>query len=71
LLLENNGYKIVDHCSPPRIMSIRHLFSFWLANKLPQAFSRAGQGCLKFIGLWERNLCINLGDILTVIGRKL
>lgn len=69
-LLEDAGFEVLDQYQPARGMSIQHLYSFWLSRLMPKSVASAGANVLKKINLWNKGLKINIGDIISVIGRK-
>ena len=71
LLFRNNDIQILESYSPKRIMSMEHLFNCWIVPRLPKTISRIIDTFLHFSGLWNRNLGMNIGDMLTVVGQKL
>ncbi len=70
-LLENNGFKVIDHYHPTRRMSFRYLTRYWLRRYLPAPIASTLQSALQKMNLWERSIGLNIGDIITVVGRKL
>lgn len=70
-LLSNSGFSIIGHYYPTRRMSIRHFSKRWLRSYLPPFIGNALQGALQKTRFWEQTIGLNLGDILTVVARKL
>lgn len=69
-LLVNSGFRVAGHYHPTRRMSVRHLVRHWLRQHLPASIVDALQSSLQKTSLWERTVSLNIGDIITVIGRK-
>jgi len=69
-LLEDNGFEVIDHCHPCRRMSLSHLSRFWIKRYLPARLSDAADRWLQRMNLGSHVVALNLGDILTVVGRK-
>jgi 2-polyprenyl-3-methyl-5-hydroxy-6-metoxy-1,4-benzoquinol methylase len=70
-LMVNSGLEIVDYYHSTRHMSVRHLVTHWFRRYLPASMADALQRSLNRTSLWARPICFNIGDIITVIGRKL
>jgi SAM-dependent methyltransferase len=70
-LLDISGFKVVDQFQPKRYMSFHHLMKYWVRKYLPVSLSNALQNSFKKLGLMERTIGLNIGDILTVLARKL
>jgi 2-polyprenyl-3-methyl-5-hydroxy-6-metoxy-1,4-benzoquinol methylase len=70
-LLANHGFRVVDRFYPTRRMSIRHLVKHWFRRYLPKFMADALQNALERTSLWERTIGMNIGDIVTVVARKL
>jgi 2-polyprenyl-3-methyl-5-hydroxy-6-metoxy-1,4-benzoquinol methylase len=68
--MEQNGFKVIDSYRPQRIMSIRHLYTRWLAKDWPKSLFQVGRSILQLSGVWERNLGVDTGDMLAMIGRN-
>jgi hypothetical protein len=68
--LENNGFEVIDSYRPQRIMSISHFYSFWLAKTWPKSLFQFGRNILQGSGIWERNIEVDMGDMLAMIGKK-
>jgi len=71
VLLNNLGFKVVDSFRPARIMSVRHLLTQWIASRLPKRFAQGMLNLVQRTGLWERTISINMGDMLSVIAKKI
>lgn len=69
-LLVNNGFSIVDCYFSTRYMSIRHMTRQWLRRYLPSLVVDPFEHLLQKTSLWERIIGLNIGDVITVIGRK-
>jgi 2-polyprenyl-3-methyl-5-hydroxy-6-metoxy-1,4-benzoquinol methylase len=70
-LLTQTGFTVVDHYFPTRRMSIRHLIKHWGTRFLPERIALGMQSTAKKAGLWEKTIALNVGDIVTVIARKI
>ena len=70
LFLRKNGFEVIESFQPKRIMSAQHLFDRWLAEKFPIGLRRIGNQILRMGDLGNKSVDINVGDMLTVIGRK-
>lgn len=70
LLLENHGFQVLSTCHPTRRMTVRHLVADWGGRYLPEPVTSAAQALVRRLGLWERVISMNLGDIVEVMGRK-
>jgi hypothetical protein len=51
-------------------MTMRHLTEDWGGNVLPKPVASMSQSAVKQLGLWERTIGLNLGDIVAVLARK-
>jgi 2-polyprenyl-3-methyl-5-hydroxy-6-metoxy-1,4-benzoquinol methylase len=71
MLLRNHGFEILKSYPSKRIMSIQHFYSCWLVKKLPKILHQPGARILKLVGLWNISFSLSIGDILTVIARKM
>ncbi len=71
LLLSDSGFKIIDAYHPTRRMSVRHLTCYWFRRYLPASLANALIDSLQKTSLWVKTIGINIGDIITVTGRKL
>ncbi|MEM7130834.1 MAG: class I SAM-dependent methyltransferase [Chloroflexota bacterium] len=69
-LLETNGFDVMETFYPTRSMSLRHLMNFWGRQYLPNPLVNQVERISRRLRLWERSISVNLGDIVTVIGRK-
>lgn len=70
LFLENNGFEVLDIVNSTRHMTVRHLLSRWLSPLLPRILLQIAEVTSKRLRFWERIISLNLGDIITVVGRK-
>lgn len=70
-LLVNNGFRVIDHFHSTRHVSVRHLVNRWFRQYLPVPVADLLQRSLQKTSLWEHTIGLNIGDIITVIGRKL
>lgn len=70
MLLEKHGFQVLCSYHPSRRMTVRHLIAYWGGRYLPARMVSAARGIAERLGWWERVIGINLGDIVTVIGRK-
>jgi SAM-dependent methyltransferase len=70
LFLEERGFLVKNTYSPARQMTVRHLITFWGRRYLPEVVTDLMEWFIKHLGLWERIVKVNLGDILTVIASK-
>lgn len=70
LFLRNNGFEIVENYQPKRFMSVQHLYNLWLVKRLPKVASRIGDKILQSESIRQKTIGVNIGDMLTVIGRK-
>ncbi len=70
-LLCDSGFEVIDHYHPTRYMSVRHLIRHWFRRYLPAPIVDALQRALQKTSLWEQTIGLNMGDIITIIGRKL
>jgi SAM-dependent methyltransferase len=70
LLLEQQGLRVVEHFSPARRMTIRHLIEDWGSHYVPPQVIRAAARTLNRLGLWHLVIKLNLGDIVTVVARR-
>lgn len=69
-LLERNGFSVLTSYRPTRRMSYRHLTSIWGRRVLPNGLAHTAQRGVQALGLWEKSIHINLGDIVAVLARK-
>ncbi len=69
-LLVNSGFEVIYHYHPTRRMSVRHLIRHWFRRYLPASMCDALQRSIQKTSLWEQTIGLNIGDIITVIGRK-
>lgn len=70
VLLAGLGFRVVNTYYPTRRMSVRYLTTAWGGRYLPAGVTRLLNQGLQRLGLWERSLQLNLGDIVAVIGQK-
>jgi 2-polyprenyl-3-methyl-5-hydroxy-6-metoxy-1,4-benzoquinol methylase len=70
-LLLDSGFRVIDTYHPTRRMSVCHLTRHWFQRYLPASIAGALQKSLQKTPLWEKTIGINIGDIITVVGRKL
>lgn len=70
-LLVDSGFEVIDHFHPTRRMSVRHLMNCWARRYLPTSIANTLQSSVQKTSLWEKTISLNIGDIITVIGRKL
>lgn len=70
-ILRQNRFEVVDTYYTERSMSVRHLIKYWVRRYLPFRVVDSFQGALQRTGMWERTIGINIGDIITVIARKI
>ena len=68
--LEHNGFEVMDSYRPQRIMTINHLYSRWIAQKLPKSLFQFGRKILQLSNVWDRTLGIDIGDMLVMVGKK-
>lgn len=52
-------------------MTIRHLTEDWGGKVLPKFVASASQSAVKGLGMCDRTIGVNLGDIVVVLARKL
>jgi len=69
-LLERNGFSVLTSYKPTRRMSYRHLTTIWGQRVLPNGLAHAAQRGVQALGLWEKSIHVNLGDIVAVLARK-
>jgi SAM-dependent methyltransferase len=69
-LMEVCGFEVLELYNPARCMSIRHLLSTWGKRYLTKTGADVLCSIAKKVGLWEATVHINIGDIVTAIGRK-
>ena len=69
-VLVDNGFKIIDQYHPKRRMSVRYLTKIWFKRYLPAFIGEALQNSLQSTSLWQKNIGLTIGDIISVIGRK-
>ena len=69
--LTSHGFRVVEKYHPARIMSIRHLIKYWFPRYLPVFFAEALEKSLLKTSISNRTIRLNIGDIVTVIARKL
>jgi 2-polyprenyl-3-methyl-5-hydroxy-6-metoxy-1,4-benzoquinol methylase len=69
-LLVSNGFSVIDFYHPTRYMSVRHLTRRWFRQYMPASLANFLQSSLQKTNLWEKTIGMNIGDIITVIGRK-
>lgn len=69
-LLSNCGFNIIGSYHPTRRISLRKITGYWLHRYFPHIFSDSFLGLLQKTNILERVVGVNLGDIITVIGRK-
>lgn len=70
LLLEKQGFQVVNAYHPTRRMTVRHLVVDWGRRYLRQRIVSAAGALIRPLGLGERVISINLGDIVAVMARK-
>jgi len=70
LLLEKHGFEVLSSYHPGRHMTVRHLVADWGGRYLPKPVVSATEALARQLGVWERVIPVNLGDIATVIARK-
>jgi 2-polyprenyl-3-methyl-5-hydroxy-6-metoxy-1,4-benzoquinol methylase len=68
--LSNNGFEVVEYYRPKRIMSMQHLYGFWVSRKLPKPLSKVFEIILRDRKLMNRPVGISFRDILAVLARK-
>jgi 2-polyprenyl-3-methyl-5-hydroxy-6-metoxy-1,4-benzoquinol methylase len=69
-LMQRNGLTVLAHYTPTRRMSYRHLVTYWGARVLPHRAAHAAQTTVQRLGLWEKSLRMNVGDIVAVLAQK-
>jgi SAM-dependent methyltransferase len=69
-LMQRNGLTVLSSYAPTRHMSYRHLVTYWGARVLPGGMARAAQNTVQRLGLWEKSLRMNIGDIVAVLAQK-
>ena len=69
-LLTRHGFRAVDSYFPTRRMSVRYLMTAWGERYLPENILRPAREGLQKMGLWERIIRLNMGDIVAVVGQK-
>ena len=69
-LLQRQGLNVLCSYKPTRRMSYRHLVNFWGGRVLPRPVTHAAQAMSQRLGLWEKSLSVNLGDIVAVLAQK-
>jgi SAM-dependent methyltransferase len=70
LILEKNGFEVLNTYYPTRRMTIRHLVSDWGRRYLPSLAVNACASVAEKMKLTEKTIGINVGDIIAAIGRK-
>jgi len=70
LLLEKQGFEMLGVYHPTRRMTVRHLVGDWGGRYLPKRIPQTIEMLIKRMGLWEKIIAINLGDIVAAIARK-
>lgn len=69
-LFQVHGLEILEHYYPTRQMSVRHLMTVWGGRTLPAGMSSRVNHLFRRPLFWEKNIRLNLGDIVAVVGRK-
>lgn len=69
-LFEQHGIGVVKTYYPDRRMSLRHLLVDWGGRYLPAPLVRVGARAAKRVGILEKTVSVNVGDIVAVVGRK-
>lgn len=64
------GLEVIEAYYPTRQMSVGYLTTAWGGRMLPQRVVMSLTSALATSRLWSKNLRLNLGDIVAVIGRK-
>lgn len=64
------GLEVVESYYPTRLMSVGYLITIWGGRTLPKRAVTGLTSTLKPTRWWPRIVRLNLGDIVTVIGRK-
>jgi len=64
------GLDVLQSYSPPRRMSLGHLVHAWAGRLLPGPVARLSASVVDRLGIAGCQVSLNLGDIITVIGRK-
>ncbi|MCL5997771.1 MAG: methyltransferase domain-containing protein [Chloroflexi bacterium] len=70
LLLKNSDFDVLESCITPRQMTIHHLVKDWGARFMPHFISEVTARSIQRLGLGQQIISLNIGDILTIIGRK-
>ena len=70
LLLETQGFEELDSYHPARHMTGRRLAAVWGRRLLPRRAAHAAEALTYRLGLTNKILTIDLGDIVAVIARK-
>lgn len=70
-LFSAHGFETLSITYPTRTLSVRHLVDSWAARTLPAWGVRALRTVAARTGLLDKEVRLNLGDIVMVIGRKL
>lgn len=68
--VERHHFRVLHTYHPSRRMTIRHLVAGWGGRYLPAPVIAATRALACRLGLWERIICANLGDIVAVVARK-
>ena len=69
-LFGNYGLQVLDTWSPGRRMSLHYLVQAWGKRYLSRWLTAPAQRLLDWLGIGERVVVLNFGDIVSVIGRK-
>ena len=69
-LLGQQGFEVLETYFPRRRLSVRHLVSFWGKRYLPLTLETGLARMARRLGIWDRVVSVNLGDIVCVIARK-
>jgi 2-polyprenyl-3-methyl-5-hydroxy-6-metoxy-1,4-benzoquinol methylase len=69
-LMVNNGFQVIDYYHPTRHMTVSHLIAHWFHRYLPATLVDKLQHSLQNTSWWQKTIALNIGDIITVIGRK-
>ncbi|MCI0521208.1 MAG: class I SAM-dependent methyltransferase [Chloroflexi bacterium] len=69
-LFARHGLATVASYRPRRWMSVAHFYGYWMEQKLPNRICPWGEKLLQRLGVWNKNIAVDFGDMLTMIARK-
>jgi len=64
-----NGFEAMKVWTTTRQMSVRHLISRWTGRLLPSS-AHLSEGLARRLGIWDKTIGVNIGDIVAVLARK-